>query len=111
MTLFRDKYFHIPQVLQSAWSYYGWDAGDKGLRLSKKKVDKLAKKNIILYVSYGNSFKLHTITAKDVQEYPIESIKYGKVQFYTIPVSSLRLSTQTRIEIEELELHKLGVFD
>lgn len=108
--MFQDKYFHINTPYYSAWTKYGWNKDDWGLGLEKKKVDKLAKMNQTLYVSYGKKDQLYTINAKKVKEYPVDVLKYGNVKLYIIPKSSLNYCERSQKEIEEKEFMAMGVF-
>ena len=111
MLIFSDKHFHINTPFYGAWKKYNWPLDDWGFGLRKERIDKLAKTDETIYVSYLKKPQLYTIKAKAVQKYPMEEIGWAKVKVYVIPRSSLNYCQSKRSEIVLEEMKRNGVFD
>lgn len=109
MILFSDKFFYINTPFYSAGNKYGWGKDNWGIGLNKKRIDKLAKQDITIYVSYGKKDQLYTIKASKVKTYPVEELKWGNTKVYIIPKSALNYCELVKEEIEEKELIKAGL--
>jgi len=103
------KYFHINTPYYGAWSKYGWGRDDWGLGLCKERIDRYAKTNETIFVSYKEKKQLYTIKARKVQKYPVEKL-WNRLEVYIIPKSSLNYKpTPKKLDTIE-ELAKAGVF-
>ena len=110
MLTFSQRHFHINTPYYGAYTKYGWQLNDWGFGLNKKRIDKLAKENATIYVSYLKSSRLYTIKAEAVQKYPIDKIGWASVEVYIIPRSSLNYCDRTREDIKLKELCQSGIF-
>lgn len=106
----QSNIFHINQPYFGAWVKYGWEKDDWGIGLSKPRVDKIAKKDGILIVSYYKSDQQYTIKAKEAQTFPKEEIKQTGLLVYIVPKSKLHYKKPQTDEERLEELKKLGVF-
>ena len=88
-----NRTFHINTPYFGAYVKYGWQKDDWGIGLSKPKIDKLAKENATVLVSYGKSNQQYTIKAEKVKTYPLEEIKNTGLKVYIVPKSALNYKT------------------
>lgn len=93
-----NNQFHIQNPFWSAWQKYGWKKDDWGLGLEKNRIDFLASQDAEAVVSYYKSEKQYTISAKMVQEYPMERIKDFNTFVYIVKKSALKTKPMTYAE-------------
>jgi len=110
MLTFNQKHFHINTPYYGAYTKYGWQLNDWGFGLRKERIDKLAKEDATIYVSYLKKEQLYTIKAKLVQKYPIDEIGWAKLKIHIIPRSSLNYCELKQEDIKLKELCESGVF-
>jgi len=84
------NYFHIHEPYYGAWVEYGWAKDDWGIGLHKDRIDALASKGIIVWVSFGKDAETkYYIRSAMVQTFPVRPV-YGKnVDLYIVPRSKL----------------------
>ena len=86
---YTERKFHIIAPYYGAWTKYGWEKNDWGIGLSKKRIDDLGLRGLTAIVSYRDSID-YEIDAREVQEFPISTIKgKDKVKVYIVKKSAL----------------------
>lgn len=85
-----NNYFHIFAPFYSAWQEYGWQKNDWGIGLNKERVDALAAKGIIIWLSFGKDEQTkYSINSTLVQTFPVRPVQGKNVDLYVVPRSKL----------------------